>query len=195
MNCTAAFQDMLAKVELPPRSGSPPRDMPPNMVSEYLIDNQVHLRLTYEGNSIYHGGSEPHDWSAAVVEQFMSRAKKGDGFDYGPSEASTVYQALAEYPVEHLSGLVVGSISPWVEAILLVAGQPWPSMRCAVPVVILRYLVVGRRNAFSVAVRRARRKELDDSRVQPHQFRPRADCGLDSETLCRAVACRQLPRG
>ena len=45
---------------------------------------------------------------------------------YGASKTSTVYRALDYYPMEDLSGLVVGSQTPWVEAILLVAGQYQP---------------------------------------------------------------------
>ena len=126
MNCTAAFQDMLAKVDLPPRLGSPPVNMPAEMTNEYLMDNQAHLRLWYEGDTVSHGKSEPHDWSVAVVEDLMSHARRGDHFSYPPDETSTIYQALADYPVDDLSGLVVGSQTPWVEAILLVAGQRQP---------------------------------------------------------------------
>ena len=122
MNCTAAFQDMLAKVELPPRVGSPPKKMPGDMVSDYLMNNQAHLRLWYE-STVFHGSTVPHDWSIEVVEQHMSLAKKGDSFDFGPEDTATIYNALADYPVMDMAGLVVGSIRPWVEAILLVAGQ------------------------------------------------------------------------
>lgn len=95
------------------------------MVNDFLVGNQAHLRLLYHGNTVYHGAATPHDWNVAVFDQFMSRARKRDGFDYGPEETSTVYRALDTYPVEDLSGLVVGSIDPWVESILLVAGQTW----------------------------------------------------------------------
>ena len=114
---------MLVKVGLPPRSGSPPQHMPANMTNDYLMDNQAHLRLMYEGATVSHGRHEPHDWSVAVVEQLMSRARKGERFSYSPDDTATIYRALAAYPVEDLSGLVVGSQTPWLEAILLVAGQ------------------------------------------------------------------------
>ena len=126
MNCTAAFEDMLAKVDMPPRLGSPPENMPADMTDKYLMANQAHLRLWYEGGTVSHGRSDPHDWSVAVVEDLMSRARRGDSFSYDASETSTVYRALDYYPVEDLSGLVVGSQTPWVEAILLVAGQYQP---------------------------------------------------------------------
>ena len=121
MNCTAAFQDMLGKVDLPPRSGSPPEQMPANMTWDYLMNNQSHLKFQYEGATVSHGQREPHDWSAALIEQYMSRARKEDTFVYTPDTA-TVYRALDMYPVDELSGLIVGSQIPWVEAILLVAG-------------------------------------------------------------------------
>ena len=117
---------MLTKVELPPRVGSPPKEMPADMVSDYLMNNQAHLRLWYDQRMPYHGSTAPHDWSIEVVEQFMSRAKNGERFDYSPAETATIYNALTDYPVAEMAGLVVGSIRPWVEAILLVAGQPRP---------------------------------------------------------------------
>ena len=133
MNCTAAFQDMLAKVELPPRVGSPPEEMPGDMIEDYLMNNQAHLRLWYDQSTVFHGSTVPHDWSVEVVERLMSRAKKGDGFDYGPEETATIYNALADYPVVDMAGLVVGSIRPWLEAILLVAGQCRPFLQATVP--------------------------------------------------------------
>ena len=98
------------------------------MTNDYLMDNHAHLRLMYEGATVSHGRHEPHNWSVAVIEQFMSRARKGDHFSYSPEETATMYRALAAYPVEDLSGLVVGSQTPWVEAILLVAGQILPTL-------------------------------------------------------------------
>lgn len=113
---------MLTKVELPPRVGGPPKEMPAGMVNDYLMNKQAHLRLWYDQSMVFHGSTAPHDWSNEIVEQFMSRARKGEGFDYSPAETATIYHALTEYPVADMSGLVVGSIRPWVEAILLVAG-------------------------------------------------------------------------
>ena len=141
MNCTAAFQKMLAKVELPPCIGSPPKEMPGDMVNDYLMNNQAHLRLWYE-STVFHGSTVPHNWSVEVVEQHMSLAKKGDGFDYGAEDTATIHNALADYPVEDMAGLVVGSIRPWVEAILLVAGQCRPLLQAAVPAVSLSQTLV-----------------------------------------------------
>ena len=137
VNCTAAFQDMLAKVDLPPRLGSPPEQMPANMTRDYLMDNQAHLRLMYEGATVSHGRQEPHDWSAAVVEQYKSLARKGDSFVYGPDQTSTIYQALDMYPVDELSGLVVGSQTPWLEGILLVAGRFQPLLCVVLSLLLL----------------------------------------------------------
>ena len=123
VNCTAAFQAMLAKVELPPRVGSPPKEMPADMVNDYLMNNQAHLRSMYEGGTVSHGKIEPHNWSVAVIEQLMSRARNGEHFSYPPAETATMYRALDAYPVADQAGLVVGSQTPWVEAILLVAGR------------------------------------------------------------------------
>ena len=119
---------MLAKVDMPPRSGSPPEHMPANMMNEYLMNNHAHLRLMYEGGTVSHGKTEPHHWSIADIEDLMSRARKGESFSYTPDETSAIYRALKEYPVENLHGLVLGSQTPWVEAILLVAGQSYTSL-------------------------------------------------------------------
>ena len=55
----------------------------------------------------------------------MMRAEVEDSFeDVAYSETALVYQALEDFPVTGQAGLVVGSIMPWAEAILFLAGAP-----------------------------------------------------------------------
>lgn len=60
----------------------------------------------------------------------MMRAEVEDGFeDVAYSETALVYQALEDFPVSGQVGVVVGSIMPWAEAILFVAGAETPSQQ------------------------------------------------------------------
>ena len=69
----------------------------------------------------YHYGSHPAICAAA--ESYMMRAEVEDGFeDVAYSETALVYQALEDFPVMGQAGLVIGSIMPWAEAILFLAG-------------------------------------------------------------------------
>ena len=71
-------------------------------------------------------------WEA---ESYIMRAEVEDGFeDVAYSETALVYQALEDFPVSGQVGVVVGSIMPWAEAILFVAGAGTPgqqAVRCA----------------------------------------------------------------
>ena len=70
----------------------------------------------------------------AAAESYMMRAEVEDGFeDVAYSETALVYQALEDFPVMGQAGLVVGSIMPWAEAILFLAGARARCRRCACP--------------------------------------------------------------
>ena len=68
----------------------------------------------------------------AAAESYMMRAEVEDGFeDVAYSETALIYQALEDFPVTGQAGLVVGSIMPWAEAILFLAGAHARCRRCA----------------------------------------------------------------
>ncbi len=79
----------------------------------------------------------PGCWTAGTLialcweaESYMMRAEVEDGFeDVAYSETALVYQALEDFPVSGQVGVVVGSIMPWAEAILFVAGAGTPSQQ------------------------------------------------------------------
>ena len=61
------------------------------------------------------------------AEDYIKRAGvKAVDFPMSYPEQPFVYQAVEEYPVSGQAGLVVGSITPWVEAILLANGTMSP---------------------------------------------------------------------
>ena len=76
------------------------------------------------GRSEKHGvtGAWVRNWSAPLIDELVALAEADDPGvrppDY-PFAAQLHYKALAEHPVAGLDVMVAGSVSPWVEAILL----------------------------------------------------------------------------
>lgn len=66
-------------------------------------------------------GTEELYWDKKGVQECVKQAKKGVevGTDQYPNSAQQFYKALEKYPIEGMDVLVGGSVSPWLECILL----------------------------------------------------------------------------
>ena len=76
------------------------------------------------GDKPEYEGTWVRRWSAELVDELTSLASRGERInpaDY-PYAALLLYRALDDYPVRQKDVLVVGSVSPWVEAIALSRG-------------------------------------------------------------------------
>ena len=106
-----------------PVAAVPPKEMPPELLTEFLMDNHAHLIWLHMDDRGPVG--QPRNWTTALLDLFLKRAKSEDPFIdvCGYRDVPYVYQALQEFPVTGLTGMVVGSIWPWVEAISLAAGE------------------------------------------------------------------------
>ena len=99
------------------------KKMPPELLTEFLIDNHAHLiwwQLDDRGPV-----GQPRNWTTVLLDTYLKRARAEDNFFdvCGYEEVAYIYQALREFPVTSLTGMVVGSIWPWAEAISLAAGE------------------------------------------------------------------------
>lgn len=97
--------------------------MPPELLTEFLMDNNAHLIWWHLDDRGPVG--QPRNWTTVLLDTYIKRARAEDPFFdvCGYKEVAYVYQALREFPVSGLTGMVVGSIWPWAEAISLAAGE------------------------------------------------------------------------
>lgn len=73
----------------------------------------------------HHRSPEPHRWTAPDIEALVEKAHQREGFSYGKIETDYLYRTFDQYTVRGQQGLVLGTETPWLEAILLANGVLW----------------------------------------------------------------------
>lgn len=71
----------------------------------------------------HHHNPEPHIWTSHTINALVEKARRRQEFSYGKVETDFLYNIFNEYPVREQKGLVLGTETPWLEAILLANGK------------------------------------------------------------------------
>ena len=100
-----------------------PKVFPEMYRQRYTLNGRVKLGWMYFNQAYLGGKVISGAWTKEYVEDFVRRAKKREMFTY-KRETEQVYDAVKKYQryVRDKEGIVVGSETPWVEAILLENG-------------------------------------------------------------------------
>ena len=62
-------------------------------------------------------------WTSHTINALVEKARRRQEFKYGKVETDYLYNAFDQYPVREQQGLVLGTETPWLEAILLANGM------------------------------------------------------------------------
>lgn len=121
--CGRYFDDFLSLMLLPSGPWPPPKTVPPELRLKYFLDGRITRESLVYFAQKYNGEAVPHQWSPEYVGEFVKKADlKADFPSYG-SDTQHIYHVLKVFPLHNKTGIVIGSESPWVEAILLSHGR------------------------------------------------------------------------
>ena len=104
-------------------NNAPYKEIPAELYNEYTMNKQVPVLKWW-----FDGRSDLHEiiWSKSYIESFVSRfttdnikTEKEGTVPYGHKAAVDLLNAFFKYNITNLNVAVVGSTSPWIEAILL----------------------------------------------------------------------------
>ena len=104
-------------------TNSPYKDIPSELLSQYTLNGQIPVLDWWTD-----GTNEllQQDWSHDYIDSFVSRytlAKIKNGTEgkspYGRKPVIDLVNAFRIYKISNLNVAVIGSTSPWIEAILL----------------------------------------------------------------------------
>ena len=104
-------------------TNSPYKNIPSELLSQYTLNGQIPVLYWWiDGTNELH----QQDWSYDYIDSFVSRytlAKIENGTEgkspYGRKPVIDLVNAFIKYKVSNLNVAVIGSTSPWIEAILL----------------------------------------------------------------------------
>ena len=88
------------------------------LVAEFTSDNTVPIREWYVDDSVI---SVDHLYHISNIEYLRNMARHRQTNYYGETDG-WLYQALDQFPIKNLNVLIVGSIMPWYESIVLEYG-------------------------------------------------------------------------
>eukprot|EP00995_Heteronema_vittatum_P010959 NODE_651_length_1242_cov_327.612741_g472_i0.p1 GENE.NODE_651_length_1242_cov_327.612741_g472_i0~~NODE_651_length_1242_cov_327.612741_g472_i0.p1 ORF type:complete len:336 (-),score=71.67 NODE_651_length_1242_cov_327.612741_g472_i0:164-1171(-) len=99
----------------------PPRTIPACLYAHYTMGGRIQVRDQYIPSRYTH--KAPMQWTPAYIEGVVTAARNSSFHGgCGPRETSAVREAIAMAKLSGQHILVVGTLKPWVEALLLVAG-------------------------------------------------------------------------
>lgn len=127
VNCQALFESTLLDEpgNFPDGKSPPINAIPPELMPDFQMNGRVQISPWYI-NEIYLGSEALNPtWEKEQIEDWKQRALNGQ-FNFGnyqEIDQSTLFDALKNVArVQGQSVLVIGSESPWVEALCLAAG-------------------------------------------------------------------------
>ncbi|KAG5178487.1 hypothetical protein JKP88DRAFT_269090 [Tribonema minus] len=103
-----------------PSAVPPPKDIPATYMDSFTMQGRVEIRSWYVDGTDYLGGKQTgRGWTKEGVEK-LQQTTRTEGGNYG-KESLNLYTALARYQpfFEDKRGVIIGSETPWAEAIAL----------------------------------------------------------------------------
>ncbi|EFO95277.1 hypothetical protein CRE_09463 [Caenorhabditis remanei] len=117
-SCGFIFSEWL-RVSQKPQPSIPPKEIPESFSDEFLLNGYAGLTKWYF-NDHSSTGDSPRNWNR--TSEFMSFSKAELGALAYNKESESMYHAMSGYPLRSKSGLVIGSMQPWVEVMALKHG-------------------------------------------------------------------------
>jgi hypothetical protein len=126
VNCLGLFEtDLLDQPD-----ASAPRTLPPNMVDDFTMNGRVsvepwYIKDIYLGKKAKTGSIQQSVWKKQDIDEWILKARNKDFETWGnyyTIDRSTLLEALQFANLTQKTVLVLGSESPWVEALCLAAG-------------------------------------------------------------------------
>lgn len=105
-------------------SNDAPKDMPDDLVDEYLLNGKISHEHFYINNSCETMQKEINDaFTDENFDESLARVANREQHYYGQTD-TWLYEALSKYPIENKSICVIGSTYPWYEVVALDYGAP-----------------------------------------------------------------------
>uniref|UniRef100_A0A7S0MCR1 Uncharacterized protein n=1 Tax=Cryptomonas curvata TaxID=233186 RepID=A0A7S0MCR1_9CRYP len=100
--------------------------LPADVQARFTLDGRVRLTNWFI-NGDHDKGQERRTWTGEEVAKYRELAREGRDLAPGYCGASKYFlRAFDQFPVTGQAALVIGSIKPWVESLLLMAGAGTP---------------------------------------------------------------------
>lgn len=152
-------------LDAPREQAEAPQDIPSYLMSYYTLDGRIPVQPGYR-NQKYLENTEKLQWTAELVDKFVSEAKERTlTGNYGLKNTNGLQDILSKIDINGMRVLVIGSENPWVEACALVAGAAHvttleyreietydPRMSAATPNAFAADFLSGRLEPFDVVV-------------------------------------------
>lgn len=98
---------------------APPREMPPEMLDGFTMGGQIAIEHEYGA------GNQPLNWplvyTDAEIDAFLAMIEKRKWLMYGITN-EWLLEAIATHPITAQTVAIMGSLTPWYEAIAIYAG-------------------------------------------------------------------------
>lgn len=91
------------------------------MAKDFLLNGHVTLKPHYLAER-FNYNPVPLVWSSEIVKILIKKAENRQEISSYQNRTSILYSAFDRFPIEGGRGIVIGSLSPWVEAISLAYG-------------------------------------------------------------------------
>ena len=118
MNCTALYSNKYIdrSHDLP----AAPKQIPQVLLSEFTMDGRVKIKPSYYNERFI--GSK-RSWTTEEVAKLMKQAEQGKLKGYSYVDTNSIIDLLRRYKVVNGARvLVIGSLTPWLEACILLCG-------------------------------------------------------------------------
>jgi hypothetical protein len=104
----------------------PPETVPSELYAAYTMNGKIPI-VDYYVAERQNQAPEPYQWTENLVSVLMNEARNKLPMGYG-HESFSLYRALEAFPVENMNGIVLGSQTPWAEAMSLANGNFKPAL-------------------------------------------------------------------
>ena len=119
-SCRAVAREVIEQHQTDPPQ--PPENIPRELFDRFTMNGTMEVQKWFSYEK--HGGAalEPH-WTLARVKKAIDAAtNECPSTGNYPGSCIDITAAIDRYPIRNQSGIVIGSVSPWLEGILLVHG-------------------------------------------------------------------------
>uniref|UniRef100_A0A8R1I6U3 Uncharacterized protein n=1 Tax=Caenorhabditis japonica TaxID=281687 RepID=A0A8R1I6U3_CAEJA len=118
--CDVVFENWL-RINQEPQPAEPPKEIPADRKDEFLLYGYSAVKMWYlNDKSSAEKGEKPRKWD--IIGELLTWSKERlAGMAYG-SEGESMFNAMKAYKLDGQSGVVIGSMQPWVEVSALVNG-------------------------------------------------------------------------
>lgn len=116
-SCEKTFQDWLAVARTYKPDVKPIKEIPDKLYDDFTLFGQAYIKPWYFDERSEKSSTT---WSKEKVDQLWhSTSSKTYAYN---GEGEAIYNAMKNYPLNGTMGMVIGSLSPWVEAYCLKCG-------------------------------------------------------------------------